>query len=426
MATEEPNNSMLDKVNILFVDDDPNVLNGLRRMLRSLRSEWDFDFCDCGEEALRLLDRSSYDVVVSDMRMPGMNGAQLLEEVRLRQPKAARIILSGHCDEETALKSVGPVHQYLSKPCDAGVLKNTITRACALRGLLEDDSIKEVVSRIECLPSLPSLYFELMDELASETCSFGKVEKVIRKDPAMAAKILQLVNSAFFGVRRRITDPSEAIGMLGFQTIKALVLSVHIFCKFDSSMLPDFSIESLWNRAVSVAVAARDIANAETGDKCIADDAFMSGILHDVGKLILAQYVTDKYTEVLRLVRTERLAELQAEQRILNTTHAELGAYLLALWGLPDSIVEAIMFHHRPGASADLKFSPLTAVHVADALFPNSETSDSGDSGVSTVADDVIRDSESQVDLEYLARLGLDGRLTKWRDICHSIYEEAA
>ena len=156
------------KKRILFVDDEPEVLNGLKRMLRGMRHEWDISFATSGREALELFDDGpGFDVVVSDMRMPGMDGAQLLEEVKKRRPGAVRIVLSGHSEREMVMKSVGHTHQYLAKPCRPDVLKATVERACALRSLLANESLLELVTRLDKLPSLPSLYFQIMEELSS-------------------------------------------------------------------------------------------------------------------------------------------------------------------------------------------------------------------------------------------------------------------
>ena len=155
------------KSKILFVDDEENVIHGLKRMLRTMRHEWDMGFAMSGQGALDILDGEPYDVLVTDMRMPAMSGTQLLNEVMNRYPHMVRIVLSGNADQEMILKSVRSAHQYLSKPCSPEILKSTVARAHALRGVLADDSLKGLVSGIETLPSLPSLYVEIMEALQS-------------------------------------------------------------------------------------------------------------------------------------------------------------------------------------------------------------------------------------------------------------------
>jgi CheY-like chemotaxis protein len=205
---------------ILFVDDEPKVLAWLERMLRSMRHEWEMEFAKSGPEALEALAARPFDVVVSDMRMPGMNGTQLLAEVMQRHPQVVRIILSGNADHETGMKSVGPAHQFLTKPCDVEVVKTTVGRACALRDLLADERLRLLVSQMQSLPSLPSLYEELVRELQLPNASLKRVGEIISKDVGMTAKILQMVNSAFFGLRREVSSIGRALTLLGLENVK--------------------------------------------------------------------------------------------------------------------------------------------------------------------------------------------------------------
>jgi YesN/AraC family two-component response regulator len=186
------------KKRILFVDDDPNVLQGLRRMFRPLRHEWDMTFIESGQEALALLAHTPCDVVVSDMRMPEMNGVQLLMAVKERYPHIIRIVLSGYAGHELLLPSVKLAHQYLSKPCDAAILQTAINRTCTLYELLSKETLQRLVAGITLLPSLPTLYQEIMEAVHSPNSSLAQIGKIIEQDLGMTAKILQLVNSAFF------------------------------------------------------------------------------------------------------------------------------------------------------------------------------------------------------------------------------------
>jgi len=393
------------KRRILLVDDEPNVLQSIRRMLHGMRDEWELKFAHSGPEALDLLTREPSDVIVTDMRMPKMDGAQLLTEVKNRYPHMVRIVLSGHSDQEMILRSVQPAHQYLSKPADEKTLKTTINRACVLRGLLSQDTLKGVISRLDSLPSLPALYAEIIEELQSPNASIQKIGQIIARDPAMAAKVLQLVNSAFFALPRRITDPTQAVSLLGIDIIKALVLTAEVFSAFDKNKVDAFDIERLWEHSFLTGGLAKRIATAEDGDKQMIDDAYMAGLLHDIGKLVLVNSYPEQYNQVLALERNEHLILAEAEHRILGAGHGEVGAYLLSLWGLPDPIIEAVVFHHRPGLCQANTFIPLAAVHIADALQYDDNNADH-DTG----------EKPARMDLEYLAELNLLERVKIWRD----------
>lgn len=394
------------KKRILFVDDEPMILQGMRRQLHRMSNEWDMDFAESGPAALALLEKSPYDIVVSDMRMPGMNGTELLNEVMKRYPQTVRLILSGYADQDLVMKCVGSTHQYLSKPCDPDALKAAVMRATALDLSLQDRPIRQLVSRLDRLPSLPRLYVELVDALEDPDIPFEKVGSIIAEDIGMTAKILKLVNSAFFGLGRNIASPGEAVAYLGQETIKSLVLSMRVFSQFDAAKLRGFSMDALWQHSLGTAAAAKTIARVEHADPKLVDEAFVAGMLHDTGRLVLVSNLTDQYCRAVQLAREKQIELHEAEQQVFNASHAEVGGYLLGLWGLPVPVVEAITFHHCPSRSARKTFSPLTAVHVANALVQEQ----------CVVCEGVL---PPPLDLEYLHLLNLSERLNDWREAIH-------
>ena len=401
------------KKRILFVDDEPKALEGIQRVLRPMRHEWEMVFVPSGQEALATLADKPFDVVVSDMHMPGMDGVQLLTEVMKRYPEIVRIALSGHSERELLLRAVGPIHQYLAKPCDPESLKSAVARASALRGVLSNDALRQAVLQMQSLPSLPQRYLEIVEELRSPNASMKRVAEIIRKDVGMTAKVLQLVNSAFFGLQRHISDPSEAAILLGVDTLQSLVLLAQVFSRFDQARATGLCIETLWNHSMATGILAKQVSVAEGCEAKVCDYALMAGLLHDAGKLVFAANLPKQYRQALDMARDEALAEWQAEQRVFGTTHAEAGAYLLALWGLPDPIVEALAFHHCPSKCLTTTFTPLTAVHVANALEHGAD--DAGE------APDMNR-----LDTDYLARIGLAERLSAWRELCRPAVQEGA
>ena len=293
------------KMRVLFVDDQTNVLAGLRRMLRGLREEWQMEFADSGEEALALMAESPFDVVVSDMRMPGMDGVQFLTETMTRYPGTVRIILSGQADQASVLRAVTPAHQYLSKPCDAETLKATVARACALRDTLSQESLIRLVSQVTTLPSLPHVYTKLLEELQSEDASVQGVAELIAQDVGMTAKLMQMVNSSFFGIPRRVESPAQAAAMLGLNVLKSLVLSAGIFSQFDMNGLRGYSVDALMEHSLAVSHLAQQIAQSHSDNKELAEDAQLAGLLHDVGQLLLVDRkstrLNSSHTDISRM-----------------------------------------------------------------------------------------------------------------------------
>jgi HD-like signal output (HDOD) protein len=395
---------------LLFVDDEPKVLQGLQRQLRPMRSEWDMNFVDGGAKALEFMAAKPVDIVISDMMMPAMDGSQLLSEVLKRHPQTVRIILSGHAEREAVLRLVGPAHQYLSKPCDADELRWAIARSFALRDLLGNQRLKQLTTRIKNLPTLPTRQNQLTEELRKDSPSVEHVGEIISRDIGMTAKILQLVNSAFFGLAQPINSPAEAVIYLGLNTIRSLVLSVEVFSQYDQKICPSFSLDMLAQHSWMTGLVARSVAQKERQDAKVLEQCFLAGLLHDVGQLILAFGLHEEYAAVIAQAKQHNLQVWQVEQEIFGATHADVGAYLLALWGLPNPIIEAIAMHHQPAQCAAAEFSPAVAVHAADVFVHEL-------SGANTEV------PHPQLDLSYLTSLGFAGRIETWRAGCQEVME---
>ena len=398
------------KKQILFVDDEPMVLKGLQRTLRKMRTEWDMAFASGAKEALDILDQQSMDVIVSDLKMPEMDGMQLLTEVKARHPRVVRIILSGHLEHEMTLQSVQYAHQNLSKPCDAEILKQTLVKLFALRDILADEAVKKIVSQIESLPSLPSIYSEIIEEMHSEDPSLKNVGDIISKDIGMTAKILQVINSVFFGLSRKISTPQEAVVLLGLETIKALVLSVKIFAEFSQKKYAWFNIDALFNHSMSVSAYAKAIVKNEKLGQDLLIHSLMAGLLHDLGKLILATNFQEPYQQVLTAAQGSDRNLWDLEYEAFGTSHAEIGAYLMGLWSLETPIIEAIAFHHCPANSMSQNMGLLTAVHVGNAIDHNGQAPTNGN-------------TDLQFDAQYLESLGVADRIPAWRQVCRELAE---
>lgn len=354
------------KPGILFVDDEQNILDSFQLSLRSIRNEWDLAFVPSAVEALKLMETESIDVIVSDMRMPGMDGAQLLAEVAQRSPETVRMILSGYSDQASVMRTVKLAHQYLSKPCPVEELKSAINKALRLRGVICSGALKQFISRIESLPPLPQLYQQLMGELQNDKSSLQRIGNIIAQDVAMTSSILRMVNSAFFGLPTHVSSLHHAVKLLGVETIRVLVLSIGLFSYAGKFSFADFSLERLWAHSTRVSCFCRTITEVEGQNAVVRDDCFIAGMLHDLGKLVLATTMTKDYREVLARVQGGGLRLHVAEREAFGVSHAEVGAYLLSLWGFKDSITEAVCWHHEPQRITSAGFSPLLVVAAAN------------------------------------------------------------
>jgi putative nucleotidyltransferase with HDIG domain len=381
---------------ILFVDDEPHVLDGLRRTLRGFRQGWDMRFAQGGPAALAALDQGPADVVVSDMRMPGMDGDVLLAEVRRRFPQTVRIVLTGQCTREALVRVSTSAHRILTKPCDPDSLSGAIAQASTLLGVIHSPSLAAAIGRLRSVPSRPDLYARILNALEDPNASLVDLSRICSQDVGVSAKLIQVANSAAFGCKQPASNPLDAVQRIGSDMTKALVLAEGVLTEFDPRAIHPYSLDDVWPHSQAVAALAARIARREAagaGWLCLVPSA---GVLHDIGRLILASTEPELYVAVLRHIHTDRMTVIDAERRVFGATHAEVGAYLLGLWGLPTAIVEAIAWHHTPVPSACPVdgFSLVTAVHAAEAVLGDGE----GDGP----------------DLGYLTRLGLAHRLPAW------------
>jgi HD-like signal output (HDOD) protein len=360
---------------ILFVDDERPILDGIRRLLIDQSDSWEMQFAQGGEEALKLCRASRFDVVVSDMRMPGMDGAALLGHVRDLLPDAARLILSGYSDLGLTTRAIPVAHRILAKPCDGIELQTTIETFCALQDLFCSSDLRRVIGTIGELPSLSRTYSELAKAVHDPNTSLTTVAQIMGKDVAMVAKVLQLVNSGFFGLAHTVTSLTAAVGYLGMETIRNLALASDTFKAFQPApgIAPSFC-EEMQRRAQRAALIVGTLPLPAK----LRDVGIASALLHDIGELVLACKLPQQFCAALELARTTGCSQVEAEEQIIGTSHAEVGAYLLGLWSMDSLIVEAVAHHHRPDRISHASFDASTALYVADRLVRELDESPAG------------------------------------------------
>lgn len=357
-------------IRILFVDDEVSRLQQLNRDLQPMARNWDMTFASSGKEALELLSARPFDVVVADMHMPGMDGAQVLMTVSNQYPDMIRYIMADSADMDGVILANSPAHQYLPKPATLESLRGAIERTFALRNLLAGDSLRTIISQIRSLPGLPSIYLRISEELRSRDCSMAKIGQLIEMEPGLSVKVLKLVNSAFYGLRQHIASPAHAATLLGLDEIQSMVLLFNVFEQFDriQMQVPEFSLEEVQQHSIRVSSFVRAIGRQEGMPRKEVDELSMAGLLHDVGKLILAQNFPQHYNKAIALAKEKKVSLWMAEWSVFGASHAEVGAYLLGLWGIPQSVSEAVAFHHQPRLSHCTGFSAVAALHVGNAL----------------------------------------------------------
>lgn len=373
------------------------ALNDLKGItdVQALNREFELGFVPNSEAALTALAQPGAEAIVTDLPSDPNSELSLFNRTKNRFPKISRLMLMD-ATNRTAMRSDGLVHQFLSKPCSAGVLVAAVERARLVTDWLLDPAVKNLFGRMRKLPSVPSVYVRLMKKLQMPEASIDDIGEIVGEDLNLTAKVLQMVNSAAFGLNRTVATPQDAVGYLGMERTKGLVLVASAFAQADNPKPGGLSVDELWRHSLATARFARTIAKDHAGR--LAEEAFTAGLLHDVGKLLFAVNIGDEYNEAQKKAQERRVSIDEIEKETFGATHAQVGACVLGIWGLPPNILQAIAFHHCPESLSEAGFNILTAVHVANALAHRS-----------AAADD--KPSFSVLDTQYLRAVGVQPQL---------------
>jgi putative nucleotidyltransferase with HDIG domain len=369
----------------------------------ALGEGWEIREAPTAYAAVEILQQNPIDVLVVDAYQGENSGAALLDKIERRFPQARGFILADLADSK-ALKCVGAAHPLLASPCDQVVLQEALNRAGIMEVLFSNAAVKNLAHTFKKMPSPPSSYFQVLREVQSPDSSMARIGELISQDLALTAKLLQMVNSARYGLQQKVSNAGEAVMYLGLETTKALVILAHTFSYFEDANVGDFSVEGLWEHSLGTARLARAIAQSENADADVRDEAFTAGLLHDIGKLLMAANEPAKFQEAQATAIVQELPEWETERELFGATHAELGAWMMAIWGLPLNIVEAILLHHSPAKLLNQGFCALTAVHAANVAWLVHRGSQ-------------VNISTIRLDETYLDSLGLMDRIKSWHQL---------
>ena len=390
---------------ILFVDDDELILRSVERALRrhAHESSWELSFVTDGQTALDRLAEQPYDIVLVDAQMPRMSGTTLLRRIQELHPGMVRILLSGHTDLDLLRTTLPLAHQFMAKPCDAQQLKSMLENACCLRSILNRPELRQLVASSNELPSAPRTYVELKNALSNPQVSTRTVADIVERDINISARVLALVSSGFYGLPRQVNSVGVAVALLGIDVIKAIVLSVEISKMFPAPpSIPEFSIDAVQRRSSAAAQLAKRLIGFEAG----GDTVLIGGMLQDVGQLVFAARAGQRFAIALSTSARGKTPLYEAELELFGSTHAEVGGYLLGLWGLPSKSVQTVAHHLEPVANAHT-FDAAAALYVANLLSVNPDVP----------ALEQVPARSIAIDLSYLQALGVAEHLDDWRKL---------
>jgi HD-like signal output (HDOD) protein/CheY-like chemotaxis protein len=381
---------------ILIIDDEPALLDSLTRVMRPLKNEWEIQVESSPKAALERLATERFDVVVTDLRLPVLNGVPVVSQVMERSPDSIRVTLSSPTEPPNQL-AFGPSHHVMARSTELEGLRETVERISRMRIRMHDENMRALISEIDGLPAMPAVCQELNRTLAQDDFSMRDVASVVEKDPALCAKILQLVNSPFFGLNRKLTQLHDAVSYLGTSMLKNLVASVTLWRTLEGVRPSAIAqLSRVHGRCQRVGGLARRIMGK---DRLRAEEAFVSGLLHDIGVTMLIAYLPERYDRITAEMLNTGLSFYEVERSLYSVDHAEIGAHLLDAWGLPFQVLEAVAFHSSAPNLRHTRLEPADAVYIAQALLD---------------ARDRNQDLDECIDTTYLAQLGAQEQLTEW------------
>ena len=329
---------------ILFVDSDATALRRIEVALAGDSHRWKFSLVTSAPAALNALSNHGFDLVVTELRLPGMDGAELLGKVQTMYPSVVRVMMAETPDAPKLDQVLTVAQRFIAKPYDVPTLLAMIDSVLGAWSRAEDPLVRTIVGRLSSLPATADTHRQLTRLMSDPECTVDQIATVVGQAPALAAKVLQVVNSAFFGLPFKVSSVSHAITYLGMTHVRGLVLLSQFFAGAEKSpTVSGFSASTLQNQALITARVARALAPAPR----FRDDAFTAGLLHDIGVLALAVGMNARYSLVLRHAQRSQRPLAEVETSFLGISHDVVGAYLAELWGLPAVIADGILHHHR-------------------------------------------------------------------------------
>jgi len=350
----------MDSKSILFVDDEKNILKALNRAF--IDEGYNLYFAENGDEALNIVRNNKIDLVIADMKMPNMNGYELLKKIKEEQPYAIRIMLSGYADERLILKAIQTnlVKLYILKPWEDEKLKKLVKNIFEMKESLENKETLRLVSNIEYIPALKRVYHKLMEAIENDY-DIDKIASIIEEDPSVAVQLLHVANSAFYNLKT--SSIKNAVVYLGMINIKNILLNTIVV----SSMKDGYERNLLWKHSYIANKITIFIYNNILNKK-VPDNYTSSGLLHNIGEIVLYWSYKEKYLQYIKDLfnqKNEGIEIQKLERDYFGFSHCELGACLLDWWEFPYSLVEVAMFHHEPEKENIINKEIVSVVNIA-------------------------------------------------------------
>lgn len=340
----------------------------LQCTMEAVCRDWQLVFCGSAMQMLETLGHD-VDVMIAPDATDLGSTTDLFLQARNNHASTLRIVLLDSSRQSSSDQLSSLVNRTLSRQSSPESLIGSVSAALQLRAVMCNKRLRNLVEKLPNVPTLPEKYQEIQTALQNDTATMQSIGRIIETDPALTARILQLANSAAFGLPHPVSTAGEALSRLGINTVAGMVLSHGVFTQFDQRTIRSTGIRDVfWHSSVMGQLARRVMADYTDNVRRI-DQAMTAGILSDIGTLVLAAGMPDAMAICRRIVEKDGRADWDVESDLIGFTHMQVGAMLLSMWDLPDSIIEAVAYHHNPSQCPETQFTPLSAVHVGNAIL---------------------------------------------------------
>ena len=348
---------------IYIIDDQPDQLELMDLLLRELNKEWRVHPFSSPHQLMEAVQQAPPHLVLADDMMPEMRGSELLDRVRQVSPQTVRVLISGYIVKAGRLSAA---HQYVAKPLRGEEILQRLECALEAQEALEDSNLGCIVSRLQSFPVVPTAAAKLLKILDDNQADLSSVAELLNQDAGIFTKLMQMANSPMFGTGE-VKDSQEALLKLGTASVRGMVLSLHIFQSYEKITFPPWPVRRIWSHCLNTANLAQNAARLGGLPPMDCTHAHFAGLVHELGRLILIDNRPDDYLRVCQNAAGEEIALTEAERNYFGTTHMDLAAFMLRLWGVPSIVSEAVQFQESPWQSSRRDvFTPVTALYIAD------------------------------------------------------------
>jgi putative nucleotidyltransferase with HDIG domain len=361
---------------VLFVDDEPLMRELYTNLSKVLGPDFQIRTVSGGTEALEVLAADPVDIIVSDLSMPQMAGGEFLTTVERLYPETMRVVISGVSDELAVARCLMYGHRYFQKPLQLKEIADLVRRISRHGKVLRSERVKKIVGRSDVLPTPPETYLRLTELLQDGNSPLDEVARIIESDPGLTARLLQVVNSVAFGYGGKLSTVEEAVQIAGVEVVRSLMLALQARHFAENRLKNKQLLKTFWQHSIDTGARCRLLARAERLNISEQETCFTAGLLHDIGKLVLAASEEKIYADLIASAFKDGVPVFERELDVYGATHADIGAYLLGLWGLPDTVIHPVERHHNLGVDLGKGFTPVLCVHLAQNLVPSVKRTD--------------------------------------------------